>query len=131
ARTLSSVFLLCFFFQAEDGIRDGHVTGVQTCALPIFAFSEGARGAAQRVESHADPATDLGGIGIARRYRLSNRRARRACILGAAEEARDELHPVELLRCELGQAVDPERIRASVLDPADPVAEPQRAEPAL
>src|SRR5690625_2070960 len=27
----------CFFFQAEDGIRDGHVTGVQTCALPIWA----------------------------------------------------------------------------------------------
>jgi len=26
---------LFFFFQAEDGIRDG-VTGVQTCALPIF-----------------------------------------------------------------------------------------------
>src|SRR5207253_8647028 len=28
-----------FFFQAEDGIRDGHVTGVQTCALPIFVAS--------------------------------------------------------------------------------------------
>src|SRR5690606_41010632 len=27
---------LFFFFQAEDGIRDFHVTGVQTCALPIF-----------------------------------------------------------------------------------------------
>src|SRR5690606_39313022 len=27
----------CFFFQAEDGIRDFHVTGVQTCALPILA----------------------------------------------------------------------------------------------
>src|SRR5689334_24312142 len=26
---------MCFFFQAEDGIRDGTVTGVQTCALPI------------------------------------------------------------------------------------------------
>src|SRR2546429_2020255 len=26
-----------FFFQAEDGIRDVAVTGVQTCALPIFA----------------------------------------------------------------------------------------------
>src|SRR5437773_5702549 len=26
-----------FFFQAEDGIRDRDVTGVQTCALPIFA----------------------------------------------------------------------------------------------
>src|SRR6267143_4022866 len=25
-----------FFFQAEDGIRDGTVTGVQTCALPIL-----------------------------------------------------------------------------------------------
>src|SRR5690625_2545194 len=29
------VYGLYFFFQAEDGIRDGHVTGVQTCALPI------------------------------------------------------------------------------------------------
>src|SRR5690606_39747623 len=28
---------LFFFFQAEDGIRDFHVTGVQTCALPISA----------------------------------------------------------------------------------------------
>src|SRR6266508_5864087 len=27
-----------FFFQAEDGIRDGHVTGVQTCALPIWVL---------------------------------------------------------------------------------------------
>src|SRR5690606_40240935 len=27
--------VLLFFFQAEDGIRDFHVTGVQTCALPI------------------------------------------------------------------------------------------------
>src|ERR1017187_3636351 len=26
----------CFFFQAEDGIRDTSVTGVQTCALPIY-----------------------------------------------------------------------------------------------
>src|SRR5207253_3093818 len=31
----------CFFFQAEDGIRDGHVTGVQTCALPISLTREG------------------------------------------------------------------------------------------
>src|SRR5256885_12574223 len=28
-----------FFFQAEDGIRDYKVTGVQTCALPIFELS--------------------------------------------------------------------------------------------
>src|SRR5207253_5588687 len=33
-------FFFFFFFQAEDGIRDGHVTGVQTCALPISPFLE-------------------------------------------------------------------------------------------
>src|SRR5690606_31960698 len=30
--------LLIFFFQAEDGIRHFHVTGVQTCALPIYRW---------------------------------------------------------------------------------------------
>src|SRR5690554_7769738 len=29
-------FVFFFFFQAEDGIRDADVTGVQTCALPIL-----------------------------------------------------------------------------------------------
>src|SRR2546426_8449194 len=33
--TRGSVILFFFFFQAEDGIRDYKVTGVQTCALPI------------------------------------------------------------------------------------------------
>src|SRR6476660_5312017 len=32
-----------FFFQAEDGIRDDLVTGVQTCALPIFDLGLGSR----------------------------------------------------------------------------------------
>src|SRR5687767_5088500 len=31
----------CFFFQAEDGIRDKLVTGVQTCALPILKYYGG------------------------------------------------------------------------------------------
>src|ERR1019366_10716615 len=31
-----SAAAFCFFFQAEDGIRDWSVTGVQTCALPIY-----------------------------------------------------------------------------------------------
>src|SRR2546430_9466419 len=35
------VFLIVFFFQAEDGIRDLTVTGVQTCALPISCVSSG------------------------------------------------------------------------------------------
>src|SRR5207248_4137872 len=34
----SDMVSLSFFFQAEDGIRDRTVTGVQTCALPIFSI---------------------------------------------------------------------------------------------
>src|SRR5207249_8924357 len=33
------MLILFFFFQAEDGIRDRNVTGVQTCALPISQTS--------------------------------------------------------------------------------------------
>ena len=36
---LMCVFFFVFFFQAEDGIRDYKVTGVQTCALPILYMS--------------------------------------------------------------------------------------------
>ena len=32
---MARFIIFCFFFQAEDGIRDDLVTGVQTCALPI------------------------------------------------------------------------------------------------
>src|SRR6266498_4391163 len=34
------LLVVVFFFQAEDGIRDADVTGVQTCALPIFDEAE-------------------------------------------------------------------------------------------
>src|SRR5687768_17713327 len=37
---MSCMFVVFFFFQAEDGIRDVAVTGVQTCALPIFNISD-------------------------------------------------------------------------------------------
>src|SRR5690554_502489 len=33
---MNGVLIFFFFFQAEDGIRDADVTGVQTCALPIY-----------------------------------------------------------------------------------------------
>src|SRR5205085_7110303 len=36
---LSLSLFPCFFFQAEDGIRDLTVTGVQTCALPIYVLT--------------------------------------------------------------------------------------------
>src|SRR5699024_12041920 len=38
--TSSSRIRTFFFFQAEDGIRGRNVTGVQTCALPIFPTAE-------------------------------------------------------------------------------------------
>src|SRR5439155_9002463 len=69
----------CFFFQAEDGIRDGHVTGVQTCALPIYRLgsdraaaarsdprrspnrsSPETRAASHRPTARATPATEIG-----------------------------------------------------------------------
>src|SRR5256885_10116778 len=45
-----------FFFQAEDGIRDYKVTGVQTCALPIWTDCRARRG--RRPESGRDQPRD-------------------------------------------------------------------------
>src|SRR5690348_17528702 len=55
------LFFFFFFFQAEDGIRDGRVTGVQTCALPIYSLltmigSQGVeRSGAVSSRSHVPP----------------------------------------------------------------------------
>src|SRR2546427_2961610 len=43
-----------FFFQAEDGIRDLTVTGVQTCALPICSDSESVHGDLRRARRQAE-----------------------------------------------------------------------------
>src|SRR5437762_9591955 len=60
-----------FFLQAEDGIRDTSVTGVQTCALPIYArvveAPAGGRGADDAARSH--------GEGIAHRLLVRGARA--------------------------------------------------------
>src|SRR5207249_5353895 len=50
-----SLCFLFFFFQAEDGIRDRNVTGVQTCALPIFQIP------AERTQAAAEV---CGGSGV-------------------------------------------------------------------
>src|SRR6266550_1057106 len=56
-----------FFFQAEDGIRDVAVTGVQTCALPISVHGQVVNRVEGRVElaeqaalGHAPPAGEIG-----------------------------------------------------------------------
>src|SRR5436309_15115296 len=46
-------YKILFFFQAEDGIRDFHVTGVQTCALPIWQSSDDHLRRAQLLETLA------------------------------------------------------------------------------
>src|SRR5258708_9090236 len=48
---LLSSCVFFFFFQAEDGIRDDLVTGVQTCALPISRFREPPRHEAERARA--------------------------------------------------------------------------------
>src|SRR5208337_2999176 len=40
---MENIVWILFFFQAEDGIRDTSVTGVQTCALPIFGRASATR----------------------------------------------------------------------------------------
>src|SRR5256885_15220439 len=79
-----------FFFQAEDGIRDYKVTGVQTCALPIYASpNDGARRG------------------------KANRKARRKRRVGlsAVQEARVP----EGLRRQIGRASCRERVEISVV----------------
>src|SRR5258706_5265814 len=53
------MFFFFFFFQAEDGIRDWSVTGVQTCALPISSASSGVLAARMWKESSPMPRLDV------------------------------------------------------------------------
>src|SRR5690606_40118275 len=50
-----------FFFQAEDGIRDFHVTGVQTCALPI-SLTRGQRLIGRGVDFSPTPNPSFPGV---------------------------------------------------------------------
>src|SRR3712207_5568854 len=58
-----SVFLF-LFLQAEDGIRDIGVTGVQTCALPILGLGHRLRAPARRVVRKLSAAADRVGPGL-------------------------------------------------------------------
>src|SRR5712692_10830408 len=73
------VYFMCrwfFFFQAEDGIRDGTVTGVKTCALPIWRRIEKAADlvAAGKMlalgAQHDDPDAPIGVEGLEGRAQL-------------------------------------------------------------
>src|SRR5690348_18188345 len=74
------ILFVFFFFQAEDGIRDGRVTGVQTCALPIYALGGASREPPVRHGIH--------GIGGARdRHALRRAARRRLPVLRAGRRA--------------------------------------------
>src|SRR5437868_13553800 len=61
--TIGIVFF--FFFQAEDGIRDRNVTGVQTCALPISLQTEAESPEMGRARHHRPGGRFLGdGLGV-------------------------------------------------------------------
>src|SRR5690606_40023817 len=67
ARVQACCLLLCsyFFFQAGDGIRAFHVTGVQTCALPISIIEHAGSGQLTVITG----ATDSGKSGVFRSLR--------------------------------------------------------------
>src|SRR5699024_11975954 len=67
--------ILFFFFQAEDGIRDRNVTGVQTCALPILSSTGECRGRG----SGAAPAGSVDCCSWALRWRSEERRVGKEC----------------------------------------------------
>src|SRR2546429_7133958 len=54
------VIVVVFFFQAEDGIRDVAVTGVQTCALPISEVMMAIRRRGMLLPNSVRPKTSLG-----------------------------------------------------------------------
>src|SRR5690606_35533267 len=74
-----------FFFQAEDGIRDFHVTGVQTCALPI---SPACRGGTLASFS-ATPPPSRSGLDAQPRFRAQRLPTPRPPALARQELARD------------------------------------------
>src|SRR2546421_1630356 len=87
-----------FFFQAEDGIRDLIVTGVQTCALPIYSYvADGCR-----TRAVVEVGSNIG-IGSARL-----RREHRGIALEPSSPA--QWHTVVLHEPEIGRASCRERV---------------------
>src|SRR5207249_9515410 len=88
-----SISITFFFFQAEDGIRDRNVTGVQTCALPI---SDGEAPGRRHDLAREEPADDRERFLERRRARRQARAHRGELALVVAEAAlEDEASPRE------------------------------------
>src|SRR3989442_15736528 len=103
------MYLFFFFFQAEDGIRDADVTGVQTCALPIY-FERASPRRSARAPGDADEGRSEG---AQRAQRLEERRDARVVPRGEEFEGEDRLAP---LRRETEHVRDPHLSRFSAAD---------------
>src|SRR5205823_11884215 len=68
-----SVLVFFFFFQAEDGLRDKLVTGVQTCALPISGFVRNAVPSSMAIAIPHAATTDGGDTSVRRCRRPKTR----------------------------------------------------------
>src|SRR2546430_9588929 len=97
--------VLFFFFQAEDGIRDLTVTGVQTCALPISgAAAQLVVDAPALVALGGDDAQAAGGLDLlvqALPLVLQLLDAARLLVVGRSEEHTSELQSQSNLVCRL------------------------------
>src|SRR5256885_8022016 len=91
------VLVFFFFFQAEDGIRDYKVTGVQTCALPILEVE-----AADAVEEALGLEAESLGLADLVSERVRHRVTRDAVERGAGDRHR--------VRLEIGRASCRERV---------------------
>src|SRR5256886_4970709 len=92
-------FVVLFFFQAEDGIRDLTVTGVQTCALPIYADARPEDGALLTDRAAGDLVRDA-----------LEQRAVFGAGVGVDHAGRDFLHPQRAFAAEIGRASCRERV---------------------
>src|SRR5436305_15240694 len=87
-KRFTTVIFLFFFFQAEDGIRDADVTGVQTCALPIFRLPHAAHGLPDEPQVRLHPASrrSLCDQSSRGRQRSEERRVGKECKYGGGRD---------------------------------------------
>src|SRR5690349_23298257 len=115
-------FFFVFFFQAEDGIRDLYVTGVQTCALPISGEAVAAALRAEGVDASLRHPNDVVVAGRKLVGVLPEASPGRV-VLGIGvnvnqtedELPRDTVKPPTSLRLELGREMERAPLLAAIL----------------
>src|SRR3989442_280545 len=112
-------YLFFFFFQAEDGIRDADVTGVQTCALPIYiAKSKPASGGPTPGASPGSP----GSPGLAAGSTDPKQIIQAAgCLACHKLEGQGQVIAPDLTH--VGSRRDADSIRRKILDPASSITQ--------